>query len=384
MNKHTLQKGTALVVALVLLYLWIQQQVISTYHHRELIIPFLEDLKMNQSIPIVYSNDSSQFFFNQGFDRIGCNMSELMMADEFHRHVSWNRTKEGSLEMFIANCSLDVIDRDFARKVVEASAGLGFIGDSLTRYQYLNLVYFLETGMWRSEEPENSLENKHSSWNDFYATTNQRLAGHEICDCFRGVTSAIENRYYIDGSSQVKYFQMFGNQNRILIHNVSLLRQGLCQPGRCSDLIEPVRDLGTPLQTDAIYGLLSNNRDNGHVFLNAGLWWLENSVNAFTSTQTKLLEDEIGKFHRDNEVQKNNVKLHWKMTTACKLGNHPEYQFVKTMVKSGVFHSFFDSWALTADIIKLHPEFIWDNFHFYWPVYRGLNLALIAYLAYLI
>ena len=79
-----------------------------------------------------------------------------------------------------------------------------FIGDSLTRYQYLNLVYFLATGKWSSPHPRNELDKEHASWQSFYRTTTQRNQ-NEICDCYRlqlfphreaGLSSLVENRSF--------------------------------------------------------------------------------------------------------------------------------------------------------------------------------------------
>jgi hypothetical protein len=315
---------------------------------------------------------------------LGCNMSELMMSIDFKRHVRWTRDLEGKVEISVANCSLHLIDRDLARKVVEAGNGLGFIGDSLSRYQYLNLVYLLETGLW-SADPPNEMEKRFSSWNEFFVVTNQRMGGHEICDCFRNEGAIIENRYYADGGVRAEYFQMFGRDARILLHDTGLLTQGLCQPGSCSEFVLPVRDLGGPLTPGAIYGLLSENSGNGHVFFNAGLWWLSRASNvsefhnSFIATHARLSGDELTWFQRENP----GVKLHWKMTTAGKYHRHPEleYQFAKSMAQSGVFHSIFDTWALTADIVDKYPELLWDHCHYQPQVYKGLNLALIAYLA---
>jgi len=59
------------------------------------------------------------------------------------------------------------------------------IGDSLTRYQYLNLAYWLKTKKWRSPYPLNENEQNHMSWAAFFELTNQRLGGSETCDCYR-------------------------------------------------------------------------------------------------------------------------------------------------------------------------------------------------------
>lgn len=82
-----------------------------------------------------------------------------------------------------------------------------FIGDSVTRYQYLNLAFFLERGKWpnpfftdevMSGSPccEKSFPN--FSWDLFFRETNKALNGNELCDCWR--KDLVENRRYYHSS----------------------------------------------------------------------------------------------------------------------------------------------------------------------------------------
>jgi len=108
------------------------------------------------------------------------------------------------------------------------------MGDSLTRFQYLDLAYFLKHGVWQwqslNETRENatnaslyrdfsSAKNFNSSWGNFYAATKSMLTPHEECDCFRKDTRGwnprfaeriIENRYYRDDANSLVYLQKFG------------------------------------------------------------------------------------------------------------------------------------------------------------------------------
>ena len=83
-----------------------------------------------------------------------------------------------------------------------------FIGDSITRYQYLNLVYFLERGHFpqpfcTDEKLPQSVccqrnvgSSKDITWNSFFQSTNEGLHGNEICDCVRKKHFNLENRIY--------------------------------------------------------------------------------------------------------------------------------------------------------------------------------------------
>jgi hypothetical protein len=85
---------------------------------------------------------------------------------------------------------------------------IAFIGDSLTRYQYLNLAYFTHHGEWitNSAVPNLMSEGMFPSWNEYYRYAGMLLNETEQCDCYRpqGNYMAIrkmnqihENRYYV-------------------------------------------------------------------------------------------------------------------------------------------------------------------------------------------
>jgi hypothetical protein len=165
---------------------------------------------------------------------------------------------------------------------------LVFIGDSITRYHSLNLVQFVTTGHPIRPDlsaPAFECEKEWPSWNDFFQGTNDRLAGQEVCDCFRAdnVTlnpnTSFENRYWFGpGKVRVSYIQMLG-KNDIHGHNVTELgiqcwtkealssdrpnfshcKQTLCSPGECNlqpgfifDFHSALPVLGNLLQPDVV------------------------------------------------------------------------------------------------------------------------------------
>jgi hypothetical protein len=87
-----------------------------------------------------------------------------------------------------------------------------FLGDSVTRYQYLNLAFFLERGRWPMEYlTDEVLQGSPCcqrsfigfSWQDFFQLTTLALNNHELCDCWRKIhtssssfIAAVENRRY--------------------------------------------------------------------------------------------------------------------------------------------------------------------------------------------
>ena len=87
---------------------------------------------------------------------------------------------------------------------------LVFVGDSLTRYQYLSLAYWLRYGNWFDPSIyPNNLVNAHSfhhplhpnnDWNEFFLQSNRMLQPNELCDCSRQESKhvAVERRYFWD------------------------------------------------------------------------------------------------------------------------------------------------------------------------------------------
>jgi hypothetical protein len=103
---------------------------------------------------------------------------------------------------------------------------LVFMGDSVTRYQYLSLAYFLRHGRWFDPDiTVNNLMNSHSfhhplhpddDWNEFFLQSNRMLYPLEVCDCLRSRHEEIlvERRYFYDSvhNNLLVYINMNGNK----------------------------------------------------------------------------------------------------------------------------------------------------------------------------
>ena len=96
---------------------------------------------------------------------------------------------------------------NLGRKTTETLKGkyLLMIGDSLTRYQYLSLVYTL-----RHQNPPhvhmnpNMNENTHGEWIQFFKTSNRVLAPYEDCDCSYYGGRFFEHRRYYDPVNNIR------------------------------------------------------------------------------------------------------------------------------------------------------------------------------------
>jgi GDSL/SGNH-like Acyl-Esterase family found in Pmr5 and Cas1p len=182
-----------------------------------------------------------------------CRASDLERPD-----VAFNVSEQYEIDKVLpARCLLKRFenDREAALSILRGKH-LVIVGDSINRYMYLSLVYFLETGNFTSPYPSQTWEKDYSNWTDFYQVTyshrhsilckslvivrstsrdllaayvcftlgasllqlqitNARLNGHEKCDCHRiGLQDfpMVENRYYYNPDTQVRitFFQWFG------------------------------------------------------------------------------------------------------------------------------------------------------------------------------
>jgi hypothetical protein len=114
-----------------------------------------------------------------------------------------------------------------------------FMGDSLTRFQYLSLVYFLRHGQWIDPASIPHLVRPmdyiggyelHFDWSPWFTATMNILAPYENCDCYRTAGSlngrngqlpyVCENRYYHDPirNNTVTYLLAFGSATSIRGH----------------------------------------------------------------------------------------------------------------------------------------------------------------------
>ena len=91
-----------------------------------------------------------------------------------------------------------------------------FIGDSVTRYQYLNLAVAIERKRWPNaydddEELPGSVcvQPKYKDFNEFFLYTSNALNGNEMCDCWRTKNYNYENRRYFNPGLNVSLVFIF-------------------------------------------------------------------------------------------------------------------------------------------------------------------------------
>ena len=95
---------------------------------------------------------------------------------------------------------------------------LVMVGDSLMRYQYINLIYFIEKKKFPEMAPNICREHdynklspdwlhalgvtqKESGWPAYYMDLSRIFNGNEKCDCYRSLT---ENRFYYNAKLDIR------------------------------------------------------------------------------------------------------------------------------------------------------------------------------------
>lgn len=129
------------------------------------------------------------------------------------------------------------------RNVYPNGLRLAFIGDSLTRYQVLSLMYYLHNHgqKWQPDSEQPNLVTQKTKaykndWNIYFNITSHVLgeaSGKHKCDCYRGVTDPariFENRYFRDvkGNNYIYFLTKLGRAPSRGRWYVSFVQQRLC------------------------------------------------------------------------------------------------------------------------------------------------------------
>jgi hypothetical protein len=313
--------------------------------------------------------------------------------------VQWrfNDSKSRCPDATFGNCT--AITKDEALEILKGKHIL-FLGDSLSRYQYINLAIFLTTGhpTWHAY-PASEISREWKNWNDYYAGTNRRMGGHEVCDCFRDtadpnwIEKNYENRFWFGPSGvRVSFLEMFGDKPLYGHDGVQLgiecwehaakashtpdfsnCTQTYCSPGECS---MPADYRFTDVH--AALRMLCNTLQPDLVILNSHYWTNWNDA----AHATKLMRS----FRHACNNQK--TKFVWKTTTPTSREMGPA-QRNKNLEADNVLvpslvnekHLIFDVarilYSLPQDLRGTYSDWL----HFCPNVYYGLNQALLMHLS---
>jgi hypothetical protein len=115
------------------------------------------------------------------------------------------------------------------KQPIPTDINIVIVGDSVARYGYLSLVYFLRWGRWfdpgleaSNLVNEGSFDNPfhNNTYHEFFFQTSRMLQPYELCDCHKGAAHpnmrkyVIENRYYHDpvNRNSVTFFHAYGTE----------------------------------------------------------------------------------------------------------------------------------------------------------------------------
>lgn len=257
-----------------------------------------------------------------------------------------------------------------------ANQHLVMVGDSITRYQYLSLVYALRHQNLLSSVMQPNLveEMAWNNWPNFYQGSTSILAPYEVCDCARtqgAFSDAFENRYYHDPhyNITVTFFSFIADisQGRIRVNEHRIPEVAARFPVSASAnrtpewhydqfsldkfFTEQVAPL-VPKPTAVVfnYGKWMNKLSDGA--LASIMFSVFNFVDIFiwkTTTAGVSTPDDVKIYEHDQDVQFSQIDILTVMNT---------------------------SW--TKSVNTTHR---WDNIHFREPVYSLLNYQMIDLIA---
>lgn len=126
---------------------------------------------------------------------------------DINKHNSNNNISRSSSQMISRSSSSN---DDTPQNMMIRNLHLAFMGDSITMYQYLDLIYHLHSGgtKWvqNNETPNLVRHPDHVSWFHYLNYTNAMFDGIEKCDCWRGIGDDINAKTPVEKIFEVRYY----------------------------------------------------------------------------------------------------------------------------------------------------------------------------------
>ena len=274
---------------------------------------------------------------------------------------------------------------------VPTNVNIVIIGDSISRYGYLSLVYFLRWGRWFEPELEtNNLVNEKSFktpfhkeyYGEFYFQTGRLIQPYELCDCYTGLSYEespdfghyiIENRYYHDPelNNSVTFIHAFGHQlslhGRIPAEDAHNMEKWDWHKEEKKLLQHKYSKPVWSYQTwhEVLYEYVAKlDPKPEYAVVNAGQW--SNKFGEADPETTKMFVDAMN----DQGFK----MAMWKTTTFRVKGQpmNEEAHSTDRFMCNRMRNCLDISW--TRD---LQDYLYWDDKHFYEPVYRVINEQML-------
>ena len=257
---------------------------------------------------------------------------------------------------------------------------LVLMGDSLTRYQYVSLAYFLRHGHWFNEskvDPHLVNEHSYGSFEKFFEATTAELSPYERCDCYRpnkpirSIFHVVtENRYFWEPThdNAVAFITLFGSNRRYhgsfspedAFHDIdkykfnhSLFRpeQLIWKMSEWHEVVEKHVAQLDPKMT--------------HVVMNAGAW-----KNDFASSQ-------VAREQLTESVHQANMTSIWKTTTRGIWPPYNQQPYRGTEVSDPLMCGLADDCFNLSWTRDIYSNYSWEGRHYYEPIYRIFNEELM-------
>jgi hypothetical protein len=265
------------------------------------------------------------------------------------------------------------------------------VGDSIARYSYLSLVYFLRWGRWFDPGLEKSnLVNEASfdnpfhehTYNEFYYQSNVMLQPYELCDCHKNAKKpdmrkyTYENRYYHDPeyNNTVTYIHAFGEE---LPTQGRIEATGLYTSGWEWSTKE--KGLMNPSWSKPVWSY-----DSWHEFITEYVGKM-NPKPEYSIFQGGLLRHSFGPEEETSADQLlialtlQKIKAYWKTTNYNKTHMLPEEAEKLDNFMCKKLNRCLDiSWTKSVK-----SELYWDSHHYFEPVYRVMNEDMLGTMGYL-
>jgi len=313
--------------------------------------------------------------------------------------VSKNGTKNGTKIDFVLSDD-DGNNADAASYVSPVPTGLRLVmmGDSLTRYQYMSLVYFLRNGIWINPNETNQnfvREKSFSSWNNYFNVTTSALAPMEYCDCFRpannNLDNSVENRYFYDKARDNRVIYLLAYGHKIPMHGrwnsstaMSLL-SGPRQEGEAArGLTQPSGNNGFAWQfadwKEAIEAHVSGFGAK-HLLFNAGVWPNQfHEPETFLNFTESLIERGIQPIWKSTTYSQN----HMLGGILARKTSRRDARIWRQMCgkrSSKIPNATLQTWCVDLGWTRnVNSSRYWDRLHFVEPVYRVMNEELLELL----
>lgn len=341
---------------------------------------------------------------------IECSITGIMDQGRYN----WTKTPHSpNPQLEINDCPLSKFSADDARNCLKKKTVV-FVGDSVTRYQYVNFVHMLEHGAYPSEVPcttldssgvekitdgdddittttqqqENYVCNSFSNVNlwpnsaEYHFNTNLKL-NNECCDCFKpqfdpkdipkGTPSpkTMEHRVYQNDDYEItvvyiwfakSFLPKADNWSGVKGHFMCPPFNGSywCEAGYCEEQPEYMMDLD-----EALVKIVKPLQPNV-LIMNAGLHrttsdWPDHFWHSVASSAAEAVKDTNG-------------VAFWRTTTASnssRIHRWYDYKALATIPQYGV--QILDYYAVTEQLGKNVENAYWDQWHFNDMVYGQLN-----------